>query len=155
VSNNNNSSRLFAIRFLYTLVEKGQTVLNLKLLTPESLEPLFLDFLTSYREPDLENPYSEISDEQVFRAKKMIQAVEYSLEELHEILGKQVKQGLGSLKKMDYCTLLVGTVEILKLSIPFQVVCNEMVQISKEFSAENSPQFINGVLDGIGKNVNV
>ena len=152
MSNNNNSSRLFAVRFLYTLIEKGQSVLTPELVQDDQLNVKIDDFLNSYREPDQENPYSDISDEQVFRAKEIIKNIQSSLENFHETINSHLKQDFSALKKMDYCILLVGTCEIQKLSVPFQVIANEMVQISKEFSSENSPQFINGVLDGIGKN---
>lgn len=152
MSNNNNSSRLFTVRFLYTLIEKGHSVLTDDLLNNEQLNVKIDDFLNSYREPDQENPYSDISDEQVFRAKEIIKNIQSSLETFHETINSHLKQDFNALKKMDYCILLVGTCEILKHSVPFQVIANEMVQISKEFSSENSPQFINGVLDGIGRN---
>jgi len=49
---------------------------------------------------------------------------------------------------VDRNILRLGAFEILFCDdIPYTVTLNEMVEISKEYGAENTPAFVNGVLD--------
>ena len=47
-----------------------------------------------------------------------------------------------SVYQLKYCT-----------DIPFKVVLNEAIEISKKYSTEQSPRFINGVLDAVHKTI--
>ena len=55
---------------------------------------------------------------------------------------------LGSIER---ATLRLGAYEIIFGELDPAVVINEAVEISKSFAAEQSPKFINGVLDAIAK----
>ena len=55
---------------------------------------------------------------------------------------------LGSIER---ATLRLGAYEIMFGDLDPAVVINEAVEISKSFAAEQSPKFINGVLDAIAK----
>ena len=55
---------------------------------------------------------------------------------------------LGSIER---ATLRLATYEILFGSLDSAVVINEAVEITKAFGTEQSPKFINGVLDAIAK----
>ncbi len=55
---------------------------------------------------------------------------------------------LGSIER---ATLRLATYEILFGDLDSAVVINEAVEITKAFGTEQSPKFINGVLDAIGK----
>ncbi len=51
---------------------------------------------------------------------------------------------------VDRCLLRSATYEILYLAdIPFAVSINETIELSKKYSTEDSPKFINAVLDKI------
>ena len=52
------------------------------------------------------------------------------------------------MSRVDRCILRVACYEILYLvDVPNSVAINEAIEISKRYSAEDSPSFINGVLD--------
>jgi len=55
---------------------------------------------------------------------------------------------LGSIER---ATLRLGAYEILNTSLDSAVVINEAIEIIKAFGSEQSPKFINGVLDAIAK----
>lgn len=56
------------------------------------------------------------------------------------------------LKKVDLAILRMGTYSLLyQKDIPPQITIDEAIEIAKEFGSEDSYKFINGVLDGIHK----
>ncbi len=57
---------------------------------------------------------------------------------------------LGSIER---ATLRLGAYEIMFGELDPAVVINEAVEITKSFGAEQSPKFINGVLDAIAKDI--
>ncbi len=57
---------------------------------------------------------------------------------------------LGSIER---ATLRLGAYEIMFTDLDPAVIINEAVEISKSFAAEQSPKFINGVLDAIAKDM--
>lgn len=52
---------------------------------------------------------------------------------------------------IERATLRLATYEILFSELDSAVVINEAVEITKSFGTEQSPKFINGVLDAIAK----
>ena len=63
---------------------------------------------------------------------------------------------IGRVAKVDRLLLRMGICEIFFMeSIPPKVSISEMVEISKIYSTDESPGFINGVLDAIYKENNV
>ncbi len=55
---------------------------------------------------------------------------------------------------VDRNIIRIGAYELcFRPDIPAQVVINEALEVSKRFSSEESAPFINGILDGIAKDV--
>ena len=48
---------------------------------------------------------------------------------------------------IDKALLRMGMAEINYIGTPYQVVINEILELSKEYSTEESAKFINGILD--------
>jgi N utilization substance protein B len=56
------------------------------------------------------------------------------------------------LKKVDLAILRIGAYSLLFIpDIPAQITIDEAIEIAKEFGADDSYRFVNGVLDGIWK----
>ena len=53
---------------------------------------------------------------------------------------------------IERATLRLASYEILFGDLDSAVVINEAVEITKAFGTEQSPKFINGVLDAVSKN---
>lgn len=52
---------------------------------------------------------------------------------------------------IDRCILRLGTYEILYTDTDAPVIINEAIEISKILGDDNTPKFVNGVLDAINK----
>jgi N utilization substance protein B len=55
---------------------------------------------------------------------------------------------------IEKAILRIGAFEILYTDTDNAIVINEAIEIAKELGAEQSPKFINGVLDSLSKEVN-
>ena len=61
---------------------------------------------------------------------------------------------LNRMAVIDRNILRIGTFELLfSLSTPPKVVINEAIDIAKKYGNEDSPQFINGILDRVYKEI--
>ena len=59
-----------------------------------------------------------------------------------------IDRPLAQLDPVERAILRIGVYELLyRLDIPFRVIINEAVQLSKKFGAEQGHTFVNGVLD--------
>ncbi len=54
---------------------------------------------------------------------------------------------------VDRAILRLAYYEIIAERVPKGVAINEAIELAKEFAAENSPAFVNGVLDKLGKSL--
>lgn len=62
------------------------------------------------------------------------------------------KWKLHRMSNVDRNLLRLGVVEIVHmLDIPARVTINEAVELAKQYGAEESPAFVNGILDKIAK----
>lgn len=101
---------------------------------------------------------SEILEEKKIRNKQkdfaltLYDGVMENLEACDSVIINNLKEWdferLGSIER---ATLRLATYEILFGELDSAVVINEAVEITKAFGTEQSPKFINGVLDAIAK----
>ena len=84
-------------------------------------------------------------------AKRTIEHVE----RIDALIGKHAEHWrLDRMAIVDRNLLRLATQEFLyDVETPPSVVINEAIEIARRFSAQESPQFINGILDGIRKEV--
>lgn len=75
------------------------------------------------------------------------------LPELDALIGSQSKNWTFSrLASVDRALLRLGAFEILhREDVPFEVTLNECIELAKVYGTEESPAFINGILDQIRK----
>jgi N utilization substance protein B len=61
---------------------------------------------------------------------------------------------IARIAKVELTILRVALYEILHgEDIPLRVAMNEAVELAKEFGDDNSPSFVNGILDAVSKDV--
>jgi len=61
---------------------------------------------------------------------------------------------VGRIAKVELTILRLALFEILHVEdMPLRVVINEAVELAKEFGDENSPAFVNGILDSVARAV--
>ncbi len=84
----------------------------------------------------------------------LFEGVTQNLDAVDEAIKTHLKEWdferLGSIER---ATLRLGAYEIMFTDLDPAVIINEAVEISKSFAAEQSPKFINGVLDAIAKDM--
>jgi transcription antitermination protein NusB len=61
---------------------------------------------------------------------------------------------LGRMAKIDLCIIRLAVYELLfRPEIPRNVTINEAIEISKKFGSEESPAFVNGILDEVSRSM--
>ncbi|MFA5234648.1 MAG: transcription antitermination factor NusB [Sulfurimonas sp.] len=100
----------------------------------------------------------EILEEKKIRNKQkdfaltLYEGVMQNLKSIDEAIVKHlVDWDFERLGTIERATLRLATYEILYGELDSAVVINEAVEITKAFGTEQSPKFINGVLDAISK----
>ena len=101
---------------------------------------------------------AEILEEKKIRNKQkdfalaLYEGVMANLEVCDESIIKHLKEwDFERLGAIERATLRLASYEILFGELDSAVVINEAVEITKAFGTEQSPKFINGVLDAISK----
>jgi transcription antitermination protein NusB len=74
-------------------------------------------------------------------------AIEQSVE-LRAAFAPLVDRGIGELSPIEHGVLLLGAYELKnQLDIPYRVVINEAVELTKSFGGIDGHKYVNGVLD--------
>ncbi len=74
------------------------------------------------------------------------------LVEVDEAIVKHLKDwDFDRLGSIERATLRLGAYEIMYGELDSAVIINEAIEVTKAFGSEQSPKFINGVLDAIAK----
>ncbi|ADN08421.1 transcription antitermination factor NusB [Sulfurimonas autotrophica] len=101
---------------------------------------------------------NEILEEKKIRNKQkdfalgLYEGVMEHIEEIDKAIVEHLKEwDFERLGAIERATLRLATYEILFGELDSAVVINEAVEITKSFGTEQSPKFINGVLDAIAK----
>lgn len=85
--------------------------------------------------------------------QRLVNTTVNNLQEIDKAIGQTLEHwSLSRLAGIDRAIMRIAVCELLYLTdVPPKVVINEAVEIAKKFGAEDSPRFINGVLDAIYK----
>lgn len=153
---NKTPGREFALKFLFQFFIKENSNLKEQLLggdfSPAQLEEMLVEFRESYTDSDEEHPDNHLDDANWFFANKILKDISKNMEELEvAIRAVTKKDNLDQIEKVERSALLVGTAELYHFETPYQVVINELVELSKKYGGASSGKFVNGVLDGIRK----
>jgi N utilization substance protein B len=94
----------------------------------------------------------KIRNKQKEFAMTLFRGVMDNLEKVDAAIEAHLKEwDFGRLGSIERATLRLGAYEILFGELDTPVVINEAIEITKAFGTEQSPKFINGVLDAISK----
>ncbi|XLZ72301.1 transcription antitermination factor NusB [Massilia sp. SR12] len=68
--------------------------------------------------------------------------------ELRELFAPLVDRGVNELSPIEHAVLLIGAYELKNhIEIPYRVVINEAVELTKSFGGIDGHKYVNGVLD--------
>lgn len=100
----------------------------------------------------------EILEEKKIRNKQrdfaldLFKGVIDHLSQVDEAIDKHLKDwDFDRLGSIERATLRLGAYEIMHGELDSAVIINEAIEVMKAFGSEQSPKFINGVLDAISK----
>ena len=128
------SSRELALKFLYQF-ELNEGDLDEQII-------LFLERNPSQK--DVENFMKDLVVSLIDKMKEIDETIQKYSD--HWVLNRMAV--------IDRNILRIGTFELLfSLSTPPKVVINEAIDIAKKYGNEDSPQFINGILDRVYKEI--
>lgn len=84
-------------------------------------------------------------------ASKMLNSVINKSDEINELITKHTTNwDVNRIAIIDIVLLRMGVAEFLYFpDIPPKVTINEMIEIAKDYSTDNSGKFVNGILDAI------
>lgn len=103
---------------------------------------------------DLYLQTEEIKEQETVKyIKSTIQGIEKNKEEIKEKISQNLKKDwkIERVSKIDVVLLKLAIYEILFTSTPYKVAINEVIELSKKYSEENSSNFINGILASVVK----
>ena len=85
---------------------------------------------------------------------ELVSGVASSVSEIDKLLEKYMSRTIESVDPVERSILRIGTYEFInRLDVPYRVVLNEAVTITKEFCSEKSHAFVNAVLDKVAKEI--
>jgi N utilization substance protein B len=68
--------------------------------------------------------------------------------QLREEFSPFIDRGIAELSPIEHAALLIGTYELKNhIEIPYRVVINEAVELTKSFGGQDGHKYVNGVLD--------
>jgi N utilization substance protein B len=98
-----------------------------------------------------ENNFAKV-DREYF--SELLSGVASSLSDLDKQLEQYMTRSVESVDPIERAVLRLAAYEFVnRFDVPYRVVINEAVNITKEYCAENSHTFVNGVLDKLAKEV--
>ena len=85
---------------------------------------------------------------------KSVSGVASSISEIDPYLKKNMSRSVESVDPVERAILRLAVYELInRFDVPYKVVLNEAVNITKEFCAEKSHTFVNAVLDKVAKEI--
>ncbi|MCW1969267.1 MAG: transcription antitermination factor NusB [Anaerolineae bacterium] len=141
------TARIIALQVLYeveTTRHRGGEALTRRLADPVA------DFDEALAD---QFPTLEIDDEVRHYASALISTAITHIAALDKTILQYATQfPINDLPTIDRTILRIALCEIEYQKTPFKVAVNEAVELAKQYSADNSPKFINGVLASFIKN---
>ncbi|MCZ6499336.1 MAG: transcription antitermination factor NusB [Gammaproteobacteria bacterium] len=108
----------------------------------------------------VEDIYGYYSEDRNFKGadaayfKELLLEITSDCESLNILLAKYADRDLEQLTPVEHSILWLGLFELRDhLEVPFAVVINEAVELSKKFGAENGHRYVNAVLDRAAKDL--
>lgn len=86
--------------------------------------------------------------------RDILRGVPRNLAELDEMVSPCLSRGLKEVTPVELAILRLAAFELAhRIDVPYRVIINESVELSKKFGATESHKFINGALDKLAQTV--
>ena len=84
--------------------------------------------------------------------KELIYAIPTQLDEIDGAIKPYLKRSMSAIDPVELAVLRIATYELLKRpDVPYRVIINEALQLTKKFGSVEGYKFVNGILDKIAK----
>lgn len=129
-------ARGYALQVLYSLDADGEA----------SVDAALSRFWDSFEQQEEDQAAVEF-------AEKLVRGTASQLKEVDDLVQKASRNWrLDRMSRVDRNILRLATWELLASpEVPVRVVINEAVELAKRFGAEESPAFVNGILDRVAQ----
>ena len=99
--------------------------------------------------------YRRVAPQNIEFTVNLVRLLSANLEQIDSLLEKHLDNwSLQRLAVLDRILIRLAVAEFLFLEdVPPKVTINEYVQLAHQFGTEDSPRFVNGVLDAVLKNL--
>ena len=88
--------------------------------------------------------------------RDILKGVPNNLTELDEMLVPCLSRGMEEVTPVEKAILRLAAFELAhRIDVPYKVVINESVELSKKFGATESHKFVNGALDQLAQTVRI
>lgn len=143
-------AREFCLQFLYHFQLPVFDDLKKSLGTNNDTTDLFARVMTFRETLGVDLP----SNEQAW-VHSMAKGILEHVQELETLVVQHLKNWkLQRLSRIEHTLLIMAAYELkFQPETPFKVVINEAIELAKKYSTKESGPFINGVLDGIAKQI--
>ncbi|MDH5581975.1 MAG: transcription antitermination protein NusB [Bdellovibrionales bacterium] len=142
--NHKTQGRAYAFKFLYQIVFEGND-------DPKSYSEKLEDFDLSSRQLDPED--ISLNPQGVMFGKDLIKKVLPHLEEFRKEVPIYLKTGnIKTLSNVEKAIVFLGYHELkYETDVPFKVVLNEYINLSKTYGQQRSKDLVNGILESMSK----
>ena len=87
----------------------------------------------------------------------IVEGIKKNDKEIEDVISQNIKEEwtIDRINKVNLTLLKLGIYEMLYSKLPYKVVINEVVELSKKYGDDNSKSFVNGVLASVVKKNNL
>jgi N utilization substance protein B len=83
---------------------------------------------------------------------ELFYGVPKNLDEIDQALSEFVDRPVDTIDPVERAILRIGVYELLyRLNMPYKVVLNEGINLAKDFGADGSHKYVNGILDKVAQ----
>ena len=127
------SARCLALQGLYQWQMTGENVANIKAQLLREKNPKEVDF----------NYFAEL-----------IEKIPGNIDRIDQYMKKYLDRDFSELNPVETAAMRIGIYELIeRLEIPYRVVINEALEITKTFGAVEGYKYVNGILDKVAHEV--
>lgn len=124
--------------------EAFKLLYSLQIMTEKNIEEQVKIFLDE----------NEINDQESIKyISNIIEGTNKENDKIEALISENIKDDwdIKRISKIDLALLKLGIFEIVYSKLPYKVVINEVVELSKKYGDDNSKSFVNGVLASVVK----
>lgn len=120
-----------------------------------AVQALYQWQMTGQNLNDIEQQFAEedrLKNVQKSYFKDLLHGVFVHVDELDEAMKNFVDRSVDTIDPVERAILRLGAYELMyKPEMPYRVVINEAINLAKEFGADGSHRYINGVMDKVAQ----